>query len=126
MASQKTIEIVKSTAPVLKEHGVAITKVMYKHLFANHPEMRNHFNMTRQKKGDQPRALANAVFQYASHIDQLEKLGPAVEIIAQKHTSFSITKEQYPIVGQTLLNAIKEVLGNAVTFEIMDAWAEAY
>ena len=126
MATQKTIEIVKSTAPVLKEHGVTITKVMYKNLFEKYPEMMNLFNMTRQKKGDQPKALANAVFQYATHIDQLEKLGPAVELIAQKHTAFSISKEHYPIVGQTLLNAIKEVLGDAASPEIMDAWAEAY
>jgi len=82
--------------------------------------------MTHQKKGEQPRVLANAIFQYACHIDKLELLGGAVESIAQKHSSLSISAEMYPIVGENLLAAIKEVLGDAATPEIINAWAEAY
>ncbi|WP_194768642.1 NO-inducible flavohemoprotein [Tamlana sp. I1] len=126
MASKKTIEIVKSTAPVLQVHGEAITKVFYEILFDKHPELKNVFNMVNQKKGTQQRALANAVFQYAVHIEKLEMLGDAVELIAQKHASLSIPKEAYPIVGENLLIAIKKVLGDAATPEIIDAWAEAY
>lgn len=126
MASIKTIEIVKATAPVLKEHGETITKVFYKLLFEKHPELKDIFNMSNQKKGTQQKALANAVFQYACHIDKLEMLGDAVETIAQKHVSLSIPKEAYPIVGENLLEAIKIVLGDAATAEIMDAWTEAY
>lgn len=126
MASKKTIEIVKSTAPVLEQHGEAITKVFYKLLFENHPGLKDVFNMTNQKKGVQQKALANAVFQYACYIDKLEMLGDAVETIAQKHVSLSIQKEAYPIVGENLLAAIKIVLGDAATPEIMDAWEEAY
>ena len=126
MASKKTIEIVKSTAPVLEEHGEAITKVFYKLLFDNHPELKDIFNMTNQKKGRQQRALANAVFKYACHIDKLEMMGDAVETIAQKHTSLSVPKEAYPIVGANLLKAIKVVLGDAATPDIMNAWEEAY
>lgn len=126
MASKKTIEIVKSTAPVLEQHGGAITKVFYKLLFENHPELMDIFNMANQKKGRQQKALANTIFQYARHIDKLEILGNTVETIVQKHASLSIPKEGYPIVGANLLAAIKEVLGDAATPEIMDAWAEAY
>lgn len=126
MISSNTIEIVKSTAPVLAEHGEAITQVFYKRLFVQHPEMKNIFNMTHQKKGTQPKVLANAIFMYAQYIDQLEVLGGAVESIAQKHASLTITPEMYPIVGENLLAAIGEVLGAAVTPEIVAAWAEAY
>ncbi|OBQ55040.1 NO-inducible flavohemoprotein [Tamlana sp. s12] len=126
MASKETIEIVKATAPVLEEHGEAIAKVFYEMLFDKHPELKSVFNMANQKKGTQQRALANAVFQYAVHIEKLEKLGDAVELIAQKHASLSIPKEAYPIVGENLLIAIKKVLGDAATPEIIDAWAEAY
>ena len=126
MASKKTIDIVKSTVPVLQEHGEAITKVFYKLLFEKHPELKNIFNMVNQEKGRQQIALANAIFKYAVHIDKLEMLGDAVETIAQKHVSLSIPKEAYPIVGENLLAAIKIVLGDAATPEIMDAWEEAY
>jgi nitric oxide dioxygenase len=126
MISSKTIEIVKSTAPVLAEHGEAITTVFYKRLFVRHPEMKNIFNMTHQETGTQPKVLANAIFMYAQYIDQLEVLGGAVESIAQKHVSLTITPEMYPIVGENLLAAIGEVLGEAATPEIVGAWAEAY
>ncbi|WP_346881236.1 NO-inducible flavohemoprotein [uncultured Algibacter sp.] len=126
MASKKTIEIVKSTAPVLQDHGEAITKVFYGLLFDKHPELKDVFNMVHQKKGTQQKALANAIFQYAVHIEKLEMLGDAVETIAQKHASLAIPKEAYPIVGENLLLAIKEVLGDAATPEVIDAWAEAY
>ena len=33
MLSQKTIDIVKSTVPALKEHGLEITTVFYKTMF---------------------------------------------------------------------------------------------
>ena len=41
----KTIEVMKSTAPVLKEHGLGIVKVFYKNLFDNNPAAKNFFNM---------------------------------------------------------------------------------
>jgi nitric oxide dioxygenase len=126
MISPNTIKIVKSTAPVLAEHGEAITQAFYKRLFIQHPEMKNIFNMTHQKKGTQPKVLANAIFMYAQYIDQLEVLGGAVESIAQKHVSLTITPEMYPIIGENLLAGIGEVLGDAATPEIVGAWAEAY
>ncbi len=126
MASQKTIEIVKSTAPVLKEHGETITKVFYRRLFEKHPELKDMFNMTHQAKGTQPKVLAYTILQYATYIDQLDKLGEAVSAIAQKHSSLAIKPKMYPIVGENLLAAIQEVLGEAATPEIIDAWAEAY
>lgn len=108
MASKKTIEIIKSTAPVLQEHGETITKAFYKLLFENHPELKDVFNMINQKKGVQQKVLATTIFKYACHIDKLEMMGDAVETIAQKHTSLSIPKEAYPIVGKYLLEGIKK------------------
>lgn len=126
MASQKTIEIVKSTAPVLAIHGDSITKVFYQLLFENHPELKSIFNMTHQAHGTQSKALANAVYAYAANIDNLAVLSAAVEQITQKHSSLSITPAMYQLVGTNLLAAIKEVLKDAATPEIMEAWAEAY
>lgn len=126
MLNEHTISVIKSTVPVLKEHGTAITKRFYQMMFSNHPELLNVFNHANQKKGRQPSALANAVYAAAANIDQLENIIPVVKQIAHKHRSLGITPEQYPIVGQNLLAAIKEVLGDAATDEIIQAWADAY
>ncbi|WP_096185822.1 NO-inducible flavohemoprotein [Evansella halocellulosilytica] len=122
----KTIDIVKSTVPVLAEHGEEITKRFYEMMFTNHPELLNIFNHTNQKQGKQPRALANTVYAAAQYIDNLEAILPVVKQIAHKHRSLEIKAEQYPIVGKHLLLAIKEVLGDAATDEIIEAWEKAY
>ena len=126
MLSQQTIDIIKSTVPVLEQHGVTITKTFYKNLFEKHPELLNVFNRANQQRGRQQTALANAVYAAAAHIDNLQAIIPAVMQIAHKHRALGILPEQYPIVGENLLGAIKEVLGDAATDEIINAWAEAY
>ncbi|KKI91071.1 dihydropteridine reductase [Bacillus sp. SA1-12] len=126
MLSENTIKIVKSTAPILAEHGVEITSYFYKALFEAHPELLNIFNHANQKQGRQQTALANTVYAAATYIDQLEVLLPAVKQIAHKHRSLNVKKEHYPIVGEFLLKAIKDVLGDAATPEIIQAWGEAY
>lgn len=119
-------DIVKSTAPVLAEHGIAITTHFYKRMLGAHPELKNIFNMAHQATGAQPAALAHAVWAYADNIDNLGALTSAVSRIGHKHASLGVTPDQYPIVGENLLASIKEVLGDAVNEQVLDAWAAAY
>lgn len=126
MVSPKTLEIVKSTVPVLEEHGTEITTVFYKNMFAEHPELLDIFNETNQKLGRQQTALATTVLAAAKHLENLEVLLPQVTQISHKHRALEIHPEHYPIVGKHLLGGIKEVLGDAATDEIIEAWAEAY
>ena len=126
MLTPETIAIVKQTVPVLKEHGETLTRYFYERMFAGHPEVTDLFNPAHQQAGSQQKALAGAICAYAEHIDQPQVLSGALELIAQKHASLGIQPEHYPIVGEHLLGSIREVLGEAATDEIIDAWAEAY
>ncbi|MHA6259878.1 NO-inducible flavohemoprotein [Sporosarcina sp. CAU 1771] len=126
MLSQETIQIIKSTVPVLEQHGKTITTTFYKNMFEANPELLNVFNHVNQSQGRQQTALANTVYAAAANIDNLGAILPTVVQIAHKHKSLGITPEQYPIVGYHLLGAIKEVLGDAATPEIIGAWGEAY
>lgn len=125
-----TIQIVKSTAPVVKKHGTAITARMYEIAFNERPEYRRFFENTHMKSEEEGRKqaakLAASVYAYASHIDELEKLGDAVEHIAKAHVNTRVIAEQYPVIGECLLTAMKEVLGDAATPDVMEAWTEAY
>lgn len=118
--------LVKATIPVLQENGVALTAYFYNRMLTHNPELKNIFNQAHQSQGDQPKALAGAVLAYAQNIDDPSVLLPVVERIAHKHTSLGIRAEQYAIVGKHLLASIQEVLGEAATPELVDAWANAY
>jgi nitric oxide dioxygenase len=124
LESQK--EIVKSTLPALREHGETITRVFYQDLLAENPELRPMFATGDQENGAQAQRLAGAILAYAGNSDRLDLLGPAVTNISRRHVTTHVRPEHYPIVGHHLLKAIKTVLGDAATPEIVEAWAAAY
>ncbi|KAK5988207.1 Flavohemoprotein [Cladobotryum mycophilum] len=120
------IAIVKSTAPVIKQHGQAVTSLFYKNLLSSNPGLQNYFSLRNQQTGAQQAALAHAVLASATYIDDLPKIAAAVERIAQKHASLFVRPEQYPIVGEFLIGAFAQVLGEAFTEEVKSAWVAAY
>ncbi|MCK9468579.1 MAG: NO-inducible flavohemoprotein [Porticoccaceae bacterium] len=126
MLSPENTALIKATVPVLQQHGEAITTHFYRIMFRDYPEVKAYFNQAHQAQGTQPRALANSVLAYAANIDRLEALQDALPVIIQKHVSLDIRPEHYPIVGTCLLQAIREVLGEAATDDIINAWAAAY
>ncbi len=70
--------------------------------------------------------MARAVYAYAANIENPQSLTAVLRGIAGKHASLGVRPEQYPIVGEHLLWAIKDVLKEAATDEIISAWAQAY
>lgn len=120
------IEIVKSTVPALQKHGLEITRVFYQQLLTANPELNSMFKPEDQRNGSQAQRLAGAILAYAANVDRLEKLTAAVDKICQTHVDLKVLPEHYPVVGQHLLEAIKIVLGEVATPEILDAWGAAY
>lgn len=126
MLSSVSKPYIDASVPVLREHGVAITTAFYRNLFIEYPDLKNLFNMGNQAQGIQQQSLAAAVFAYAANISNPDVLTPVISRIVHKHVSLGILPEHYPIVGRHLLGAIKEVLADAATQPLLDAWAEAY
>ena len=121
--NETTKEIIKSTAPLLKEKGADITTAMYTILFAQHPEAKDLF---KDAAPDQYKKLAEMVYAYAANIDQLGSLQKGIDKVASIHVQTKILPEHYPWVGAALLEAIREVLAEKATDEVMEAWATAY
>jgi nitric oxide dioxygenase len=127
MLSASDRAIVKSTVPLLESGGEALITHFYKMLLDRYPQVRPLFNQAHQASGDQPRALANGVLMYARHIDQLDQLGDLVAKIINKHVALQILPEHYPLVGECLLESIRQVLGAEIaTDEVITAWGNAY
>ncbi|WBM71652.1 NO-inducible flavohemoprotein [Buttiauxella sp. WJP83] len=124
MLDAQTIAVVKSTIPLLAATGPKLTAHFYDRMFSHNPELKEIFNMSNQRNGDQREALFNAICAYATNIENLAVLLPAVEKIAQKHTSFQIKPEQYDIVGGHLLATLDEMFSPGQ--EVLDAWGKAY
>lgn len=126
MLSAASRPYIDASVPVLREHGLAITTHFYREMFADRPELTQLFNMGNQANGSQQQSLASAVFAYAANIDRADALAPVVERIVHKHAAVGLTPAHYPIVGRHLLGAIRAVLGEAATPDLLAAWDEAY
>ena len=128
LLSARAEAVVKATAGVVVENAERITARFYPRMFEEHPELLRVFNQGNQATGEQSRALAASVVAYA--VQLIDPDAPSfhhvMQRIAHKHVSLGIRPEQYTIVGHHLLGAVGEVLGDAVTPEIADAWAEVY
>lgn len=120
------MQLVKNTAPILREHGVLLTTHFYNRMFTHNPELKHVFNMGNQQNSKQQTALAMAVLAYAENIENPAVLMPTVGHIGHKHTSLDIRPEHYVIVGQHLIASISEVLGEGATPELLEAWTLAY
>ena len=82
--SQEQVSIIKSTVPILRDHGNEITRRFYKNMLGDVPELNNVFNHTNQINGSQAAALAGSLCAYAANIDNLGALSPAMERISHK------------------------------------------
>jgi nitric oxide dioxygenase len=105
----KTIEIVQSTAPVLKKHSKEIGKRFYQILFSKAPDLYNIFNQTNQKRGIQQEALGYAVYAAGEHITNLDAIKPVITRVTEKHRAIGIKPEQYPLVGEALMQGCLKV-----------------
>jgi nitric oxide dioxygenase len=128
LLSARSEAVVKATAAVVAEHAEQITGRFYPRMFEEHPELLRVFNQGNQATGEQSQALAASVVAYA--VQLIDPHAPSfhhvMRRIAHKHVSLGIRPEQYTIVGHHLLAAVGEVLGDAVTPEVADAWSEVY
>ncbi len=123
--TDKTIEIIKATAPLVKEKVTELNKTLYPIMFSRYPVLKVIFNQTHVREGTQPRALSASIIDYVNAIDNLDAIKPLVNNIAEKHASFDIKPVQYKIVIACVLEVIGNLLGDAATPEVERAWKEA-
>ena len=89
-------------------------------------EVKCMFNETHQREGTQPMTLAGPVLSYVELREDPEQVKAAMSTAIHKHVSLGVEPGQYAVVGECLMAAIGEVLGDAVTPEIADAWGALY
>ena len=123
MITEMTKGLVKATLPVLKQQGDAITARMYEILFEKYPHVKPLFA---NAPNNQSKILTQTIIAYSEHIDDLSVLADALERIARKHIAVGVQPEYYPLIGESLLQAFKDILEESITEEIISAWQEAY
>ena len=118
--------IIAATAPVVAQHITTITTQFYPAMFDRYPEIKPRFNPRHQQTGAQPRALGQSIVAYAMNYDDPTARDAVLAPITHKHVALHVKPDHYRIVGECLLEAAAEVLGEAFTPDVRDAWQALY
>jgi len=123
MLTEQVKTIIKSTAPLLCEHGNAIAIRTYDILFEKYPQTKLLFSKAPK---NQAHKLATVIIDYCENIDNIEALSEKLDIVAERHVKMDVHPGHYTMMGHALMQGIKEVLQDEATDEIMAAWKTAY
>ncbi|MEM9734995.1 MAG: globin domain-containing protein [Pseudomonadota bacterium] len=112
----------RSLGPLVAEAGRA-SQLFYGHLFRLAPETEALFinDMTRQ--GDK---LMATLSQVILRIETWQAISTEVAEMGLRHTAYGVAPEHYHPTGEALHLMLAEMLGEAYTPELREAWNTAY
>jgi hemoglobin-like flavoprotein len=118
------ILLVRSSWPAIADNADALTTHFYIHLFEIDHGAAQLFagvDMAAQKK-----KLAQSLSVVVHALDNIDSLLPALAALAKRHMNYGVEDRHFDSVGDALLWALDDVLGDAFTADVRDAWAQAY
>mmetsp|Transcript_7530 Transcript_7530/g.13334 ORF Transcript_7530/g.13334 Transcript_7530/m.13334 type:complete len:306 (-) Transcript_7530:140-1057(-) len=125
----------KKSAHDLMSKGPVILSHMYDHFFKENPEMKPYFSAcfihkTMDENHDKPtsllsRAMAHILFNFVAHIHDIDKFDKDMERISYKHVSRDVKPEFYKIMGDSLEEALEDVLGKD-NQNLLKSWRHAF
>ncbi len=100
-----------------------VTRLLYERLFELDPSLRALF------RGDMERQRARLGVALAMVVHGLKSsaaIVPVLEELGRRHVGYGVRAEHYATVGEAILWALGQVLGERFTSEVREAWSEAY
>lgn len=114
--------VIESFAKVEQISDVAAA-IFYKKLFEYDPSLKKLFKNDIKSQG---RKLMAALKVAVSSLNNLEALLPVLQKMAVQHVAYGVKAEDYTPVGNALLFALGQGLGEAFTHELKQAWIATY
>ena len=118
------ILLVRASWPTVAERADALTTHFYTHLFEIDDTAARLFSgvdMAAQKK-----KLAQSLTVVVHALDDIDSLLPPIAALGKRHTQYGVEDRHFDSVGDALLWALDDVLGDGFTPAVRDAWAQAY
>jgi len=117
-------ELLESSFQAVVLHGEAFVTAFYERLFTRFPQTRALFAAT--DMSELRKKLQQTLAVIVEHLQHPEVLSEMLRELGQRHVSYGIRPEHYPLVGTALLETFEDFLGKHWTQEHHDAWVKAY
>lgn len=116
-------EIVRKSFSLIHPKGFEVADLLYKKLFELEPKTAALF---RGDMKDQKEKLMRMLQIAIEDIDNHAELQPKLFNLGRIHHSFGIEGHQFMSFQESLLHALRTVLGKDFTQEVEDAWKAVY
>lgn len=117
------VERVQDSYSFIFAVGTPFILSFYDKLFEIDPDLRPLF---RTELSAQSEKLLMALTYVVKNLHEADRLLPIAEVIAKRHLTYGVKREDYLKVGQALIQALDETLDMHFTPETHQAWLAAY
>ena len=100
-----------------------VSDLLYQRLFELSPSSQLLFKCEMRRQG---RKLIQAFAVAIVSLDRPEKLVPMLHALGKRHIGYGAKKEDYQYLGEALLDALSQTLGDEFTPELREAWTVVY
>ena len=121
--TKQQASLIKTSFEFVKDNPSKVGKSFYKILFEKCPETRRLFG---DDIANQEKKLMDMISIAVANIDELATVASSIRELGQRHVAYGVNPEDYQIVGEVLLQTLKNELGVNINSETEQAWAELY
>ena len=100
-----------------------IAKSFDARLFEGTPHLQKLFTGDMHRQGAM---LMTSLELAVSNLDNPENILPAIQALGERHMSYGVKAEYYPLAREAYLWALEEHLGEKFTPALQKAWVEAF
>jgi hemoglobin-like flavoprotein len=117
-------KLLKQSFDLVAPQKEAFAEAFYNRLFALYPQTKTLFANTDMKR--QQSSLMATLTVVVTGMVNGENVIPTIEQLWHRHNGYGVKPEYYPMIGQALLETLKEFLGKDWTPEIEATWTATY
>ncbi len=109
---------------IAAEREGALTERFYELLFSRYPQAQALFG--RNVPAQQQKMLQDTLLAVLEHLDDETWLAETLGTLGATHVDYEVEDHMYPWVGECLIAALEETVGERWTPAHAESWAEAY
>ena len=117
------VELVQRSWRAVAPVGDTAAELFYGKLFSLDPTVQGLF---RNDLHDQGRSLTAMISVAVHGLARPEKIVYAVEQLGRRHAAYGVQPRHYELFATALLWMLEQVLGEAWTPQVREAWAQTY
>jgi hemoglobin-like flavoprotein len=117
------VELIRQS--LIQVHPIAdqIARSFYAHLFEVTPHLQKLFPGDMNRQGAM---LMTSLELAVSNLDDAANVLPAIQALGERHVSYGVRAEYYPLAKEAYLWALERHLGESLTPAMKEAWKRAF